>query len=43
MLGGSVVVERIFTIPGMGSLVIEAINLRDRELILANTFPRLLW
>jgi len=38
MLGGSVVVERIFTIPGMGSLVIEAINLRDRELILANTF-----
>ncbi|MEY4104467.1 MAG: hypothetical protein RL461_1669 [Planctomycetota bacterium] len=38
MLGGSVVVERIFTIPGMGSLVLEAINLRDRELILANTF-----
>lgn len=37
MLAGSVVVERIFSIPGMGSLVIEAINLRDRELILANT------
>lgn len=37
MLAGSVVIERIFTIQGMGYLVIEAINLRDRELILANT------
>jgi ABC-type dipeptide/oligopeptide/nickel transport system permease component len=38
MLAGSVVVEQIFSIPGMGTLLIEAINLRDRELILANTF-----
>jgi len=37
MLAGSVVVERIFSIPGMGSLIIEAIALRDRELLLANT------
>ncbi|HMN94907.1 MAG TPA: ABC transporter permease [Phycisphaerales bacterium] len=37
LLSGSVVVERIFSIPGMGSLAIEAIALRDRELILANT------
>ena len=37
MLAGSVVIERIFSVPGMGSLIIEAINLRDRELILANT------
>lgn len=37
MLAGSVVIERIFSVPGMGSLLIEAINLRDRELILANT------
>ena len=37
MLAGSVVVETIFTIPGMGELVIEAIRLRDRELLLANT------
>jgi peptide/nickel transport system permease protein len=36
-LAGSVVVERIFSIPGMGSLILEAISLRDRELILANT------
>ena len=38
MLAGSVVIERIFSVPGMGSLVIEAIDLRDREIILANTF-----
>jgi ABC-type dipeptide/oligopeptide/nickel transport system permease component len=37
MLAGSVVVERIFTVPGMGSLMIEAINNRDFEVILANT------
>lgn len=36
MLAGSVVIENIFSIPGMGSLVLEAINLRDRELLLAN-------
>jgi peptide/nickel transport system permease protein len=37
MLAGSVVVERIFTVPGMGSLLLDAIALRDREVILANT------
>jgi len=37
MLAGSVVIERIFTIQGMGYLVIEAISLRDREMLLANT------
>jgi len=37
-LAGSVVIERIFSVPGMGSLIIEAISQRDRELILANTF-----
>ncbi len=37
MLSGSVVIERIFTVQGMGNLAIEAINLRDRELILATT------
>jgi len=37
MLAGSVVIERIFTVPGMGYLVIEAINNRDREMILGNT------
>ncbi len=37
MLSGSVVIERVFSVPGMGSMIIEAINLRDRELLLANT------
>ncbi|MEX2217982.1 MAG: ABC transporter permease [Phycisphaerales bacterium] len=37
MLAGSIVVERIFSVRGMGWLVIEAIGLRDRELLLANT------
>jgi ABC-type dipeptide/oligopeptide/nickel transport system permease component len=37
-LAGSVVIERIFSVPGMGSLIIDAISQRDRELILANTF-----
>ncbi|MBL9031010.1 MAG: ABC transporter permease [Phycisphaerae bacterium] len=36
-LAGSVVIESVFSIPGMGSLILDAINLRDRELILANT------
>lgn len=36
MLGGSVVVERVFSIPGMGQLMVEAAQIRDRELILAN-------
>jgi ABC-type dipeptide/oligopeptide/nickel transport system permease component len=36
MLGGSVVIERIFSVPGMGNLIIEAIGLRDRELLMAN-------
>ena len=37
-LAGSVVIERIFSVPGMGSLILDAIAQRDRELILANTF-----
>lgn len=37
MLTGSVVIERIFSVPGMGYLLIEAIGNRDREVILANT------
>lgn len=36
MLTGSVVVERIFSVPGMGYLLLDAIYQRDRELILGN-------
>ena len=38
MLAGSVVVERIFSIPGMGSLILTAIFNLDRDVILANVF-----
>jgi ABC-type dipeptide/oligopeptide/nickel transport system permease component len=37
MLSGSVVIERVFNIPGMGSLILQAIGYRDRELLLATT------
>jgi microcin C transport system permease protein len=37
MLSGSVVIERIFSVPGMGSMILESIVLRDREVLLANT------
>ena len=37
LLGGSVVVETVFSIPGMGRLGVEAVQFRDRELILAIT------
>lgn len=37
LLSGSVVIENIFTIPGMGKLALDAISLRDREVILATT------
>ncbi|MEM9415923.1 MAG: ABC transporter permease [Planctomycetota bacterium] len=37
MIVGSVVVERIFTIQGMGFLAVEAAFQKDRELILATT------
>ncbi|MGE3108192.1 MAG: ABC transporter permease [Phycisphaerales bacterium] len=37
MLAGSVIIEKIFSVPGMGSLILEAIQNRDRELLLANT------
>ena len=37
LLGGSVIVERIFTIKGMGNLVIEAIYNKDQEVVMAIT------
>ncbi len=37
MLGGSVIVERIFSINGMGNLVVEAIFNKDKELVMAIT------
>ncbi len=37
LLGGSVIVESIFSIDGMGKLGVEAVKLKDRELVLAIT------
>jgi peptide/nickel transport system permease protein len=37
MLAGSVVVESIFGIPGMGQLTVEAVIYKDQELVLTNT------
>jgi peptide/nickel transport system permease protein len=35
LLGGSIVIETIFSIPGMGALGVEAVQARDREVVLA--------
>lgn len=37
LLVGSVIVETIFSIDGMGRLVVEAVQLRDREVVLSTT------
>ena len=37
LLGGALVVEQIFSIQGMGSLMIEAVHAKDRDLILDQT------
>jgi ABC-type dipeptide/oligopeptide/nickel transport system permease component len=38
LLGGAVIVETIFSLPGMGRLSVEAVQSRDREVVLATTF-----
>jgi microcin C transport system permease protein len=37
LLSGSVIVETIFSIPGMGRLGVESVQFRDREVVLAVT------
>ena len=37
LLGGSVIVESIFSIDGMGKLAVQAVQSRDRELVLSIT------
>ena len=37
LIGGSIIVEYIFSIPGMGQLAVQAVQNRDRELVLAIT------
>jgi peptide/nickel transport system permease protein len=38
LLGGSLIVETIFSINGMGRLMIEAIQMKDRELVMSQTY-----
>jgi peptide/nickel transport system permease protein len=35
MIGGSVIIESIFSIPGMGRLAFEAITTRDYNIVMA--------
>ncbi|MCG7954150.1 MAG: ABC transporter permease subunit, partial [Candidatus Thiodiazotropha endolucinida] len=37
LLAGSIIVESIFSIEGMGKLAVEAVQTRDRELVLSIT------
>ena len=37
LLGGSIVIEYIFSIPGMGKLMIESIEFKDQEVVMAVT------
>ncbi len=37
MIGGSVIIEKVFTIPGMGLLAFEAISTRDYNIVMAVT------
>lgn len=37
LLGGSAILENIFSINGMGKLMLEAITVRDREVVLSET------
>lgn len=38
ILGGSLIIESIFGIPGIGNLYVESINLRDYNFFMADTF-----
>jgi peptide/nickel transport system permease protein len=38
LIGGSIIVEQIFTIPGMGQLAWESLVYRDYPVIMANLF-----
>jgi peptide/nickel transport system permease protein len=37
LLGGAVITERVFSLPGLGGLLIDAVNQRDLPLLLGCT------
>lgn len=37
LIAGAVVVERIFSIPGIGSLIVDRISYKDEPVIIAGT------
>jgi ABC-type dipeptide/oligopeptide/nickel transport system permease component len=37
LISGSIIIEKIFSIPGMGRLTVEAVQFRDREVVLATS------
>ena len=37
ILSGSLVIEQIFSIPGVGQLYVKSINLRDYDVFMANS------
>ena len=37
ILGGSLIIESIFGIPGVGSLFVQSVNLRDYNFFMADT------
>ena len=37
IIGGSIIIEQIFSIPGIGSLFVQSINLRDYNFFMADT------
>lgn len=38
LLGGSLIVEKIFSLNGMGTLMLEAIYMKDQDLVMSQTF-----
>lgn len=37
ILGGSMIIEQIFSVPGVGQLYVRSINLRDYDVFMADT------
>ncbi len=36
MLGGTIVIESVFSLPGLGTLIVDAIRMKDIPLVMAS-------